>query len=470
MFLLLACAHPTAPAAPAASPVSPMLVGAAVAPAALLPVAAPDPTLARLLDMAAGEGDHAWRRLALLTDDVGARPTGSAAYDRAVTWAVDQWRADGVTVWTEPVTQPSWIRGAERLTMIAPRARDLAVLTLGGSVGTTKPVEAPVRVVHSFDELGPQMAGTIVLYNVPMADGVPTAEHYGDAVQYRVHGASRAAKVGAVAALVRSVTTRSLHTLHTGAMFYEEGVPRIPTAAITDEDADQIDRLVARGVPVTLRLELGAHAAADVASSQVLGEIRGSEHPEEIVLIGGHLDSWDVGQGAQDDGAGIIEVMETLRLLKALGVTPKRTVRGVLYANEEHGLSGGKAYAAAHGADHHVAAMESDLGGGAPVSWSAEGTAAQLAWLRAALAPIGLPVTEGGGGADISTLGPFGTLMVGFRPDDTHYFDIHHTDADTVDKIDPAALRAAVSAVAAYTWQVANAPDAPPLAPEPIHP
>lgn len=469
LLVLLACAHPVTPAAPPAAPQVASDTKVAAPPPVLPPVPL-DPVLVRLQALAAAEGDNAWRRLALLTDDVGCRPSGSAAYDRAVTWAVDQWRADGVNVWTEPVTQPAWIRGTERLTMTAPRTQELAVLTLGGSVGTQGPIEAPVRVLHSFEELGPDVAGTIVVFNVPMAEGLPTVERYGDAVQYRVHGAARAAKVGARAVLVRSVTTRSLYTPHTGATFYADDAPKIPTASITAEDADQIDRLVARGIPVTLRLDLGARSAPDVASAQVLGEIRGSERPEEIVLIGGHLDSWDVGQGAQDDGAGVIEVMETLRLLQRLGVAPKRTVRGVLYANEEFGLSGGKAYAAAHGADHHVAAMESDLGAGAPVSWSAQGSPAQLSWLRQALTPLGLPVEEGGGGADISTLEPSGTLLVGFRPDDSRYFDIHHTEADTIDKVDPAVLRAAVATVATYTWLVANAPDAPPLAPEAVHP
>ncbi len=445
LALLLACVHPTPAVAPLVAPV-PAAVAAPLA----------DPTWLALQIAVDKDGDHAWQRLARLCDDIGARPAGSAAYLAATVWAENELRADGLTsARREPVTHPVWSRGAESLTLISPQTRPLAVLGLGGTVGTP-PLEAPVVVIHDFAELSPAVAGKIVLYNVPMAQGIPAVARYGAAVAYRGQGASRAAAFGAVGVLVRSVTQRSLYTPHTGAMSYAADHPKIPAAAITPEDADQIDRLTARGIEVKVRLALGGQWLADAQGANVIAEIRGSEHPEEIVLIGAHLDSWDVGCGAHDDGAGVVEVMGAMRAIAALGVAPKRTIRAVLYDNEEHGLSGGKAYAAAHGAEPHKVAMETDLGGGRPLSWSSSGTDAQKAWLTEALAPLGLPVAGEGGGADISTL--TGVLQVGLRPDDSLYFDYHHTNADTADKVDPVALRAGVGAVAGFAWLTANAP------------
>ncbi len=444
--LLLACAHPSSPVsrpAPAPTPVT------VVAPA-------PDPRWVELNVAVDRDGDHAWQRLARLCDDIGARPAGSAAYLAATVWAENELRADGLTsARREPVTHPVWSRGAESLTLLSPLQRPLAVLGLGGTVGTP-PIEAAVVVVHSFDELSPAVKGKIVLYNVPMEQGDPAVPHYGTAVAYRGQGASRAAAFGAVGVMVRSVTQRSLYTPHTGAMHYDEAQSKIPAVAVTTEDADQIDRLTARGTEVRVRLALGAAWRPDAVGANVVAEIRGSELPEEIVLISAHLDSWDVGCGAHDDGAGVVEVLGAMRAIAALGVPPRRTIRAVLYDNEEHGLSGGKAYAAAHGSEVHRVAMETDLGGGRPLSWSSDGTEAQQAWLAAALAPMGLPLDGKGGGADISTLE--GVLQVGMRPDDSHYFDVHHTNADTVDKVDPVALRAGVGAVAGFAWLTANAP------------
>lgn len=439
--LLLACARPV-PAPAAAASESTWV----------------SPELGRLQAAIAADGDRAWQRLARLCDDVGARPSGSRAYARAVEWAAAELRADGLPrVWTEPVVEPRWVRGAERLTMIAPREQELAVLGLGPTVGTPG-IEAPVSVVHRLDELGPQVAGTIVVINQPMPGTVPTIEGYGATVEIRWEGARLAARHGAVAALVRSVTPRSLYTPHTGSVGVFAGERNLPAAAITPEDADHLDRLVSRGVPVRLRLELGARMEGEVPSANVLAELPGAEKPEEVVLIGAHLDSWDVGQGAHDDGAGVVEVIEAMRHLHALGVAPRRTIRAVLFANEEMGLSGGKAYAAAHGEDQHVVAMETDLGGGAPRAWGLSGSPDQERWVRSWVIPLGLPIVEDGGGADISPLEDRGVVMVGYYPDDTHYFDVHHTRADTVDKVDPDALRASVGQVAAFTWQAANAP------------
>jgi carboxypeptidase Q len=365
----------------------------------------------------------------------------------------------GLAPRTQELRLDAWDRGMESLAMLAPIPGRIAVLGLGNSVPGT--VEAKVSVVRRWEDLGPHVKGTIVLYDTPMGEGLPTIAHYGEGAQYRVRGAIEAARHGAVAALVRSVTTRSLDTPHTGMMRYEDGVPRIPSAAIPTEQADRIARMVAAGTEVRLRLALESTTRADVASANVLAEIKG--RTDEVVVLGAHLDSWDVGCGAHDDGAGVVEVMEAMRRLRALGQTPQRTIRAVLYANEERGLHGGRTYRDSATRERHVAAVESDLGGGNPLAWAITGTEAQRAWFGAIAAPTGLPVdATPGGGADIGPLEDLGTLLVGLRPDDTHYFDVHHTEADTLDKIDPAALSRASGAMAAVAWMLANAPAEPP--------
>jgi hypothetical protein len=414
------------------------------------------PPLARL-QQAALDDELYMPRLEQLCDDIGARLAGSAALARATQWAERLLREDGhVNVGREPVAVPVWVRGDERLEVLAPDYRPLAVLALGGSVGTTG-VEAPVVVVSSFDELTPAVAGMIVLFNAPMAATLPAIEQYGATARYRSDGAARAAEHGALAVLVRSVAARSLATPHTGGVAYRPGVPRIPAAAITVEDAAWIARLAARGVGVRVRLELGAHTLPDTISHNVIGEIAGAERPEEIVLVGGHLDSWDVGQGAHDDGAGIVQVIEAMRLIRRLGPEPRRTIRAVLFTNEELGLSGGTAYAAAHKGERHVAALETDLGGGRPRQWGATGSPAQLAFLARAATPLGMPVGAGSG-ADISALGEHGVLLVGLYPEDGPYFEVHHTHADTFDKIDSEQARAGLAAVVGLLWQLANEP------------
>jgi len=408
------------------------------------------------LAAAARADELAFERLAHLCDRIGPRPAGSPAYRRAAEWAADLLRADGhENVRLEPVTVPVWRRGRERCVMLEPGQRELPILGLGHSVGTPG-LEAEVVVAHSFEDLGPHVAGRIVLFNVPMDPALPSIRHYGPAAQVRGRGASEAARHGAVAMLLRSVTTRSLATPHTGMQRYEDGVPQIPAAAVTTEDADWIDRATAAGVTVRVRLEMDARTGGEATDHNVIAEIVGAERPEEIVLVGGHLDSWDVGQGAHDDGAGVVHAIEALRLIRALPVRPRRTVRAVLFANEEMGIYGGRAYAAAHAGERHVAAVESDLGGTAPADWGVSGNDDQLAWFLRAAAPVGLPVRLGGGGADISPLKDQGVLLVGLHPDDTHYFDLHHTQADTLEKIDPAELREGLAAVVQLVWQLAN--------------
>lgn len=414
----------------------------------------------RFRALAQADRERSYARLVELCDGAGHRLAGSPGQRRAEAIGAAWLKADGLKVTLDPLKVPVWIRGEASLEVTGPRAEPLRVLTLGGSVATPEAgIEAQIIVIRDFSELSSAVKGKIVLYNHPMLPGTPAIDHYGDAVAYRGGGASKAAAHGALAVLVRSVTTRSLHTLHTGALGYDAAQPKIPAASVTVEDADRLSRLAAAG-EVRVRLRLTPHTEPDADAVNVIGELRGSVHPEEIVVIGGHLDSWDVGQGAADDGAGVVESVEALRLVATAG-TPKRTIRVVLFANEENGLRGGKAYFTAHGTERHVAAVESDIGGGAPMGFGITASDAQQAWLTPMLLGSGLFTRPDGGGADISPLTHDGVLAIGLLPDDSHYFDVHHTDADTVDKIDPAALADSTGALAALIWQLANAPDAP---------
>ncbi len=398
-------------------------------------------------------------RLADLCDNIGARLAGSEALEAAVEWSVKQLTEVGADkVWTEPVMVPHWVRGHESAQMLSPRSQSLNILGLGGTVAGV--VEGDVVVVGAIDDLDEGVEGKIVLFDSPMGDSIPTVHEYGGAVSVRVHGPSAAAAHGAKAVMVRSVTTRSLNTPHTGATVYKEDIPKIPAVAVTTEDSASMARLIRAGTPVRVRIETSGETLEDAPSHNIVGEIRGSKKPREVVLIGAHLDSWDVGQGAHDDGAGVVEVIEALRVIRSLDLQPKRTIRVVLFTNEENGLAGGRAYADAHPPrfrERHIAALESDLGGGAPRFWTAKGTDKQMAWLRGLAAPLGMPVGEGGGGSDIRPLADQGVLQIGFRPDDSHYFDVHHTAADTLDKVDPDALAEATAAIAGLAWQLANA-------------
>ncbi len=421
-----------------------------------------DPGWAEWVDAAVARKDRAWARLAELCDGAGHRLAGSEGQVRAEQIVKAWLEADGHPTRMEPVTVPNWKRGEASLVLSAPYVQVLPVLALGGSVATpSKGIEAGVVVAHAGAPLGPHAQGKIVLFNQPMAEGVPTIDRYGDGVQDRASGASRAAAHGAVAVLVRSVTTRSLGTVHTGGTWYEPGKPHIPAASVSVETAEMLSRLVARG-EVRVKLSMSPRYEADAQAYNVVGEVLGGELPSEIVLIGAHLDSWDLGQGAHDDGAGVVHVVEALRAIRARGA-PRRTVRAVLFANEENGLRGGKAYFAAHGAEQHVAAIESDLGGGSPRGWGASGAPAQRTWINPILASSSMWIRDDGGGADISPLVEAGVLGVGLIPDDEHYFDFHHTWADTVDKVDATALAEGVGALAALTWSLANAPGTAPL-------
>jgi len=431
------------------------------------------------LTEAALASDHAWTRLSELCDGIGHRLSGSASLERAIDWAAAAMRADGAdSVWTEPVTVPRWVRGRESATMVTPGPHTIAMLGLGRSVGTPPGgITAPVVAVKSFGEFealpDDAVRGKIVLWNVPFTT-------YGPTVRYRSQGANRAGRRGAVASLVRSVGPIGHRTPHTGNMAaYNDSGPRVPGAAVSVEDAERIQRLLDRGEEVRVRLEMEADTLTDGTSRNVIAELRGRERPDEIVVVGGHIDSWDVGQGAHDDGGGCVISMEALRLLVALDLRPRRTVRVVLWTNEENGVRGGEAYAKNHGKDpkrRHVAAVESDGGverpvgfkltvrqqgpGGSPDSTDAARTAeavARLKTLAPLLASIGADKLEsGGGGADIVPLMKLGVPGVEHQTTMARYFEWHHTEADALSAVDPGELKKNVAAMAVLIWALAE--------------
>jgi carboxypeptidase Q len=414
--------------------------------------------------IAAAQADQfAWDRLAELTDTYGQRLSGSDNLNRAIAWAVETMKKDGLeNVHTERVMVPRWVRGNESIEMVNPPLHVLPMLGLGGSIATPPAgVEADVMVVANGDDLNRRAAeakGKIVLFNVPYTN-------YGETVAYRSGGASMAARHGALASLVRAVGPMGLRTPHTGGMNYLDGVTKIPTAAITAEDANRIQRLVNRGVRVRLRLKMEAKFEPDVESFNVVGEIRGSEKPDEVVLVGGHFDSWDPGTGASDDGVGCVVTWEAARLMKKLNIRPKRTVRVVLFTNEENGMRGGNGYRDAHAkeAANHVFAVESDSGVFAPARLGFTGSDAarkMMGEIMSLLAPIGMQeIAGGGGGADIGPISTLGKVpMMAYSGDSTKYFTIHHTPADTVDRIDPQDVSKAAASLAAVIYVVADMP------------
>ena len=408
----------------------------------------------------------AYEDLAWLCDRIGNRLSGSPQLDQAIAWAQSRLKAAGlVNVHTEPVMVPHWVRGHESAELLLPTPHRMNILGLGGSVGTPEGgLTAEVVVVGSFDELdklGGAVKGKIVLFDVPF-------KGYGHTVVYRHDGASKAAKYGAAAALVRSVGPVSLDTPHTGAMDYDPAYPKIPTAAVTIEAATQMRRMQQRGERIQMKLEMGAKTLPDAPSANVVAEIRGTEKPEEVVILSGHLDSWDVGQGAQDDGAGTVTAMEAARLIQSLGLKPRRTLRVVLWTNEENGLRGGKAYRDAHRAEFKdiIAAVETDSGSERVKAFSLdlhkatpETKASALASLKsvgAVMEPYGVTFRLGGSGADVSPMVAEGVPGIGMEHAATHYFDIHHTQADTFDKVEKDDLAHNAAALATFAFALAQ--------------
>lgn len=414
--------------------------------------------------IAAALGDSAaFLRLAELVDRFGPRLSGSASLEQALDWMLAEMSRDGLdNVRGEPVLVPHWVRGNEYVELVQPRPRRLPMLGLGGSIATPpEGITAEVLVVSSFEELKARAAeakGRIVLYDVAF-------ESYGQAVAYRTNGAVEAARAGAVASLIRSVTPASLQTPHTGAMRYDSAVARIPHAAITVEDAMLLHRLQERGERVRLKLYMEARTLPDARSRNVLAELRGRERPEEVVVLGGHSDSWDVGQGAMDDAGGVVAAWEAVRLLKQLGLQPRRTIRVVAWVNEENGLRGGNAYRDAHRAElaRHVAAIETDAGVFRPLGFGFAGSDAAFAVVQQVgrlLDPLGAgSITRGGGGADIGPIMAEGVPGMGLNVEGEKYFWYHHSDADTIDKLDPRELGQCVAALAVMAYVLADLPE-----------
>ena len=405
----------------------------------------------------------AWNRLAVLTETFGHRFSGSESLERAIDWTLAEMTKDQLDgVRGEPVMVPRWVRGAESVELVSPRRQVLPMLGLGGSIATpAQGITADVMVVTSYDDLRARAAearGKIVLFNVPFTV-------YGQTVAYRSGGAVAAARVGAVASLIRSVTPYSMRTPHTGGMAYNDSVPKIPHAALAPEDADMIARMIQRGQRVTVKLTMSARMMPDAPSRNVVAELRGSSAPDEVVVMGGHIDSWDVGRGAMDDAGGVVVAWEAIRILKELGLRPRRTIRVVGWTNEENGTRGGNGYRDAHRAelDKHVAAIESDGGVFKPLGFGFTGSDSAFAIVRqigSLLAAIGAgDIVKGGGGADIGPIMALGVPGLGLNVDGTKYFWYHHTDADTVDKLDQRDVALCVATMAIMAYVLADMPE-----------
>ena len=418
---------------------------------------------AQRLTQAATNSLFGFSRLATMCDTFGPRFTGSKNLESAIDWCLAEMKKDGFqNVRGEEVIVPRWVRGSESVELLSPRRRELPMLGLGGSVGTpAEGITADVLVVSGFDDLKNRAAeakGKIVLFNVPFTE-------YRETVIVRTQGAIHAARAGAVASLIRSVGPFSMQTPHTGGMSYADGVKKIPHAALSLEDANMLSRMQARGEPLRVRLKMEARTLADGISRNVVAEIPGTEKPEEIVIVSGHIDSWDVGQGAMDDGGGCLAAWEAARLMLKLGLQPRRTVRVVLWTNEENGMRGARSYAKRHEAAlaKHTLAIESDSGVFRPTGFGFLGSGRGMEIIRGVaklLDPIGSgSIAKGCRGADVLKLVRGGVPVMHLEVDREKYFWFHHTDADTIDKLDPAEFNRCVAAMAVMAYVIADLPE-----------
>ncbi len=429
---------------------------------------------------AALRDDYAYKQVAYLTDHIGPRPAGGPQASAAVEYVAAEMRKLGLDVHLEKVMVRSWQRGIDSAELVAwPGApagttQKIVVTALGGNTPTPETgITADVIIAKNFAELRSldrkKVEGKIVLFDFPVdlqkaANGL-SGEAYGEAVAYRVAGAKAAEAMGAIAVLVRSVGTADYRIPHTG-----YSLPSgIPAGAVTSEDAMLIARLAEEG-QVRLRLILTSHAGPEVESYNVVADLKGSEHPEQIVVVSGHLDSWDLGTGALDDGAGVATAMETAEVLQSLHLRPKRTLRVVAWMDEERDGRGHDAYATAHRAEfsQYTAALESDSGAGHPLGFTAAMSATALNQLKpvsAVLQPIGanlLRMVENSPEADIAPMSEQGVPALGLMQDTRAYFAYHHTPADTLDKIDPQQLRECAAAMAVMSYALAEMPDSLP--------
>ena len=431
------------------------------------------------VQQAALESDYAYRQLAHLSNNIGPRLSGSPQAQTAVEYVAAELRKLGLEVQLEKVMVPHWVRGEETGALteypgMSPGTTQKIVLTaLGGSVATpNEGLTAEVVVVNNFDELQAlgrdRVAGKIVLFNAKfdqqLADNGFAGPAYGQSVIYRGIGASAAARLGAVAALNRSAGGADYRLPHTGALRYADDAPKIPAAAVTSEDAETIAHLAGEG-KVRMHLVLTPQTLPDAVSYNVIADLKGSEHPEQIVIVSGHLDSWDLGRGAIDDGAGVVVAMQTAQLLKQLKLRPQRTLRVIAWMNEENGQMGARTYAQDHKDDfaNHFAAIECDLGAGHPLGFYAQGKPELLTVLQ----PLATILqSQGAGvtrmveetGTDVAPLGEAGVPTFAPIQDSRTYFNYHHTAADTLDKVNPKELQENCALVAALAYTLANMP------------
>src|SRR6516162_1642198 len=429
------------------------------------------------LQQAALNSDYAYRQVAHLANNIGPRLSGSAQAARAVEHMANELKAIGCEVQLEKVMVPHWVRGEETAALVefpgqAQNTTQKIVLSaLGESVATPpEGIEADVVAVRNFDELKSmprdRVVGKIVLFNHPfdkqMAAEGRGGEAYGEAVVYRSDGPSTASRLGAVACLIRSVGAADYRLPHTGETDYANDAPKIPAGAVTSEDADLIAALIPQG-PVRMKLVLTPQTLPDVESANVIGDIKGSKYPEQVVIVSGHLDSWDLGTGAIDDGAGVAVSMEAANLIQKLHLKPRRTIRMIAWMNEENGSAGSKQYAKDHGKEwaSHFAAMETDGGAGHPLGINIKGKPE----LKKMLAPVASILQDSGAGilnlvehcgADIAPMEKAGVPAFSPIQDSRFYFNYHHTAADTLDKIVPKELAENSAVVAVVANALAN--------------
>jgi len=442
------------------------------------PVFSPQ-TLSELkqLQKAALESDYAYRQVAHLSNNIGQRLSGSTQAAKAVEYVAGELKTLGCDVQLEKVMVPHWVRGEETAALIQfpgqaqNTTQKIVLCALGGSVATPKEgIEAEVLVVKNFDELKSmpreKVAGKIVLFNYPfdkhMAAEGRGMQAYGEAVVYRSQGPIAAARQGAVGCLIRSVGNADYRLPHTGMTNYAKDAPKIPAGAVTAEDADLISNLVPQG-PVKMKLILTPQTLPDAESANVIADIKGSEHPEQIVIVSGHLDSWDLGTGAIDDGAGVAVSMEAANLIKKLGLKPKRTIRVIAWMNEENGEAGSKQYAKDHEKEipNHFAAMETDGGADHPLGVNIKANPE----VKKMFGPVANILQDSGAGllelvehcgADIEPLEKGGVPAFSPIQDSRFYFNYHHTAADTLDKIVPKELAENSAVVAVVAYALAN--------------
>ncbi len=406
-----------------------------------------------------------------LCNQIGGRLSGSPEAEKAVQYMYGRMQKYGFdTVYLQPVMVPKWVRGKKETAKIVKAATEFEVniCALGGSVATPESgLTAEVIEVRSIKELKllgeAKVKGKIIFFNRPMDPTlIQTGAAYGGAGDQRVNGPAEAAKLGAVGVVVRSLTLANDEHPHTGMTRYLDDVTKIPACAISTKDADLLNKVLSlkSAAPVKFFFKMNCASYPDVLSYNVVGEIRGTQLPNEVIIAGGHLDSWDNGQGAHDDGAGCVQSVEALRLIKTLGLRPKRTLRVVLFMNEENGLRGGLKYAESAGEEQqsgikHIAAIESDAGGFTPRAFGVDDSASAVYLKRweNIFQPYGIEqIRRGGGGADIGPLKKYGTILIGYIPDSQRYFDYHHTSIDTFDKVNKRELELGAAAIASLLW------------------